>query len=198
MTFFLCFIPILVAVDPIGNIPYFIALTDGLDQKQMRKVLTQGLITAFAVSMAFMLLGHPILRYLGITVDDFMIAGGALLFVFSLKDLTSSENAARTPLDDGVGAVPIGVPLIAGPGLLTTLLVLIGQHGWPMVSVALTVNLVLAGLCLAFSQPLNRILGKTGSRTVGKIANLFLAAIAVMFMRRGLVEILSLVKTSKG
>ena len=197
MTFFLCFIHILVAVDPIGNIPYFMALTDGLDQKQMRKVLTQGLITAFVVSMAFMLLGHSILRYLGITLADFMIAGGALLFVFSLKDLTGSESEAHAPIDDGVGAVPIGVPLIAGPGLLTTLLVLIGEHGWPMVSEALTVNLVLAGLCLAFSQDLSRILGKTGCKTVGKIANLLLAAIAVMFMRKGLVEILSLVKATK-
>ena len=196
MPFFLCFIPILVAVDPVGNLPYFIALTRGLDRKQMNSVLSQGLITAFALSMAFMLVGHPILRYLGITVADFMIAGGALLFVFSLKDLTGSGSDVPAPLDDGVGAVPIGVPLIAGPGLLTTLLVLTGQYGWPMVSLALTVNLALAGLCLAFSQELSRLLGKTGYRTVGKIANLLLAAIAVMFMRKGLVEILSMVKVS--
>lgn len=193
MIFFLCFIPLFVAVDPIGILPNFMALTGGLDRKQMRKVLTQSLITAFAVSIAFMVLGQSILGYLGITVADFMIAGGALLFVFSLKDLISTGGEDRAPLDEGVGAVPIGVPLIAGPGLLTTLLVLVGQYGWLMVSVALTVNLILAGLCLAFSQALNKILGKTGSRTVGKIANLLLAAIAVMFMRKGLVEVLSMV-----
>jgi len=194
MIFFLCFIPLFVAVDPIGILPNFMALTGGLDRRQMRKVLTQSLITAFAVSVAFMVLGQSVLGYLGITVADFMIAGGALLFVFSLKDLTSSGVENRAPLDDGVGAVPIGVPLIAGPGLLTTLLVLISQYGWLMVSAALIVNLVLAGLCLAFSQTLNRVLGRTGSRTVGKIANLLLAAIAVMFIRKGLVEILSTVK----
>jgi len=194
MTFFLCFIPLFVAVDPIGVLPNFMALTGGLDRGQMRKVLTQSLITAFAVSVIFMVLGQSVLGYLGITVADFMIAGGALLFVFSLKDLTSSGNEERAPLDDGVGAVPIGVPLIAGPGLLTTLLVLVGQYGYLMVSIALTANLILAGLCLAFSQSLSRFFGKTGSRTVGKIANLLLAAIAVMFMRKGLVEILAMVK----
>lgn len=194
MTFFLCFIPLFVAVDPIGILPNFMALTGGLDRRQMRKVLNQSLITAFAVSLLFMVLGQSVLGYLGITVADFMIAGGALLFIFSLKDLTSSGHEERAPLDDGVGAVPIGVPLIAGPGLLTTLLVLVGQYGYLMVSVALVVNIVIAGLCLAFSQPLSRFFGRTGSRTVGKIANLLLAAIAVMFMRKGLVEILSSVK----
>jgi multiple antibiotic resistance protein len=194
MTFFLCFIPMFVAVDPIGILPNFMALTGGLNRLQMRKVLSQSLLTALAVSVVFMVLGKWVLGYLGITVADFMIAGGALLFVFSLKDLTSSGAEERAPLDEGVGAVPIGVPLIAGPGLLTTLLVLVGQYGYLMVSVALTVNLALAGLCLVFSQALSRFLGKTGSRTVGKIANLLLAAIAVMFMRKGLVEILGMVK----
>lgn len=193
LSFFMCFIPMFVAVDPIGILPNFMALTGGLNRLQMRKVLTQSLITALAVSVVFMVLGQSVLGYLGITVADFMIAGGALLFVFSLKDLTSSGGEERAPLDDGVGAVPIGVPLIAGPGLLTTLLVLVGQYGYLMVSVALVVNLALAGLCLAFSQGISRVLGKTGSRTVGKIANLLLAAIAVMFMRKGLVEILGMV-----
>ena len=191
MTFFICFIPIFVAVDPIGVLPNFMALTGGLNKTQMRKVLTQSLITAFAVSVVFMVVGQSLLGYLGITVADFMIAGGALLFVFSLTDLTSSGNEERAPLDDGVGAVPIGVPLIAGPGLLTTLLVLVGQNGYLVVSVALVVNIAIAGLCLAFAQGLSKFLGKTGSRTVGKIANLLLAAIAVMFIRKGLVEILS-------
>lgn len=194
MTFFLCFIPLFVAVDPIGVLPNFMALTGGLNRVQMRRVLTQSVITALAVSLAFMFLGQSILGYLGITVADFMIAGGALLFVFSLKDLTASGELERVSADDGVGAVPIGVPLIAGPGLLTTLLVLVGQYGWLIVSVALVVNLVIAGLCLAFSQGISRVLGKTGSRTVGKIANLLLAAIAVMFMRKGVVEIWGMLK----
>ena len=189
-TFFLCFIPLFVAVDPIGTLPSFMALTAGFDRRQMKKVLTQSVITAFAVSVVFMVLGQSVLGYLGITVADFMIAGGALLFVFSLKDLTGSHPEDRAPMDDGVGAVPIGVPLIAGPGLLTTLLVLLSQHGWIVVSAALVANLILAGLCLGFSQGISRVLGKTGTRTVGKIANLLLAAIAVMFVRKGLVDIL--------
>src|SRR6185369_8181367 len=101
MTFFLCFIPLFVAVDPIGILPNFMALTGGLDKTQMRKVLSQSLITAFAVSIVFMVLGKAVLGYLGITVADFMIAGGALLFIFSLKDLINTGSEERAPLDDG-------------------------------------------------------------------------------------------------
>ena len=191
--FFICFIPLFVAVDPIGVIPNFIALTGGLDRSRLRKVLVQSMITAFAVSIVFMFVGQQLLGYLGITVADFMIAGGALLFVFSLKDLVSTGHEERASLDDGVGAVPIGVPLIAGPGLLTTTLVLVNQYGYLVVASALVANIVIAGLCLAFSQSISRFLGKTGTKTVGKIANLLLAAIAVMFMRKGLVEILAMV-----
>ncbi len=192
--FFICFIPLFVAVDPIGVIPNFIALTGGMDRSRLRKVLVQSMITAFAVSVVFMFVGQQLLGYLGITVADFMIAGGALLFLFSLKDLMSTGSEERASLDDGVGAVPIGVPLIAGPGLLTTTLVLVNEYGYLVVAAALVANIVIAGICLAFSQSISRFLGTTGTKAVGKIANLLLAAIAVMFMRKGLIEILGMVK----
>lgn len=187
-TFFLCLVPIFVALDPVGTLPNFLALTSGLEARQTSRALRLSLMTAWGVSVGFMLGGQLLLNYLGITVSDFMIAGGALLFVLSLKDLTSEPV---TPKSDGVevGAVPLGVPLLAGPGLLTTLLVLSGEYGVLLTGAALTVNIGLAGGLFVGRTPLLKLLGPAGSRIVGKMANLLLAAIAVMFLRKGLLGV---------
>ena len=94
-------------------------------------------------------------------------------------------------LDQGtLGAVPIGVPLITGPGVLTTCLLLVGIHGRALTATAVVVNIAFAGAIFAFSGPIARVMGQTGAKTVSKVASLLLAAIAVMQIRRGLVEML--------
>jgi multiple antibiotic resistance protein len=184
--FWFTFIPLFVAVDAIGVLPFFINLTEGLSQEKLRKIIIQSTATAMAVALVFIFGGKFILDILNVTVADFMIAGGTLLFVISLNDMLSTDKKHRMVDSDSVGAVPIGVPLIVGPAVLTTALLLLGQYGpWPtLLSAAL--NILIAGGVFFASRSIYRVLGKAGAKTVSKIAALILAAIGVMMVRKGI------------
>jgi multiple antibiotic resistance protein len=191
-TFWLCFVPLFVAVDAVGVLPMFVTLTEGLDPKSLRTIILQSVVTASAVALGFLFLGAALLRFLGITVSDFMIAGGILLLAISLSDLLTGEKRLRQTDPAGIGAVPIGVPLITGPAVLTACLLLGNLHGNLVTAAAVLVNIGLAGVIFLFSTVITRGLGRTGTRIVSKIASLFLAAIAVMLIRRGISGILEI------
>jgi multiple antibiotic resistance protein len=125
-------------------------------------------------------------------VDDFMIAGGLLLLAISLSDLLTGEKRQRQADSESLGAVPIGVPLITGPAVLTTSVLLAGMHGRALTATAVVANIALAGLVFVFSGPITRALGRTGTKTISKVASLLLAAIAVMLIRRGITGALTL------
>ena len=190
--FWLCFVPLFVAVDAIGVLPLFVSLTDGMDKAPTRIIIYQSVITASAVALAFLVFGPVLLRFLGITVPDFMIAGGILLLAISLSDLLTGEKKQRQTDPDSLGAVPIGVPLITGLAVLTTSILLAGMHGTLLTAAAVVVNIALAGLVFVFSRPITQSLGRTGTKAISKVASLLLAAIAVMLIRRGIVDILAL------
>lgn len=185
--FWLSFLPIFMAVNAIELIPIFIGLTMGLNKKQVHKIIVQTIITATAVALVFLAIGSFLFRVLGITVPDFMIAGGVLIFVIALMDLLSVGGASSQHVDpESLGAVPLGVPLIVGPAVLTTILILVPQQGYIAVVAATAVNILIAGLMMWFSQPIIRLLGNSGTRAIAKVSDLILAAIAVMMIRRGL------------
>jgi multiple antibiotic resistance protein len=186
--FWLTFVPLFVAVDAIGVLPIFVSLTDGLERQARRSILVQSIIAAAIVSVAFLMFGPALLRFLGITVADFMIAGGALLFAISLSDLLTGEKKRRQTDAVIMGAVPIGIPLIAGPALLTTSLVLASVYGKGITAAATLANIGLAGVIFMFAEPITRVMGRNGTRSASKIASLLLAAIAVMLMRKGVIE----------
>jgi multiple antibiotic resistance protein len=184
-TFWLIFIPLFVAVDSFGVLPIFLNLTEGLERKQVHKTLLQSVITALVVGLAFLIAGDRVLALLGITIADFMIAGGVLLFVFSISDLILMDKRNSSVDNESLGAVPIGVPLIVGPAVLTTGLLLIREYGFVLTSISLAVNILIAGVAFWFSSFISRILGKTGSKVISKLANLLLAAFGVMMVRKG-------------
>jgi multiple antibiotic resistance protein len=185
--FWLSFLPIFMAVNAIGLIPIFMGLTIELHRDQIHKIIMQTVITATVVALIFLAIGSFLFRVLGITVSDFMIAGGALIFVIALTDLLTVEGAKAQQIDpESLGAVPLGVPLIVGPAVLTTILILLPQQGYVAVITATVVNILIAGLMMWFSQPIIRLLGKSGARAIAKVSDLILAAIAVMMIRRGL------------
>jgi len=185
-SFWLCFVPLFVAVDAIGVLPMFMGFTQDIDSAKIRKILFQSVFTAAAVALAFIVMGPAILKLLGITVADFMVAGGVLLFIISMSDLLTTEKRQRRVDPEGLGAVPLGVPLITGPAVLTTSILLVNEYGFIMTSLAVLINIFLAGLVFSLAGPINRLLGKAGARIVSKIAGLLLAAIAVMIIRKGL------------
>lgn len=189
--FWLCFVPLFVAVDAIGVLPLFVSLTEGIDRACQRTVIFQSIITASIVALVFLGFGPLLLGFLGITVSDFMIAGGILLLAISLSDLLTGEKKQRQTDPDSLGAVPIGVPLITGPAVLTTCILLAGMYGRLLTGAAVVVNIALAGLVFMFAQPITQVLGRTGTKTMSKVASLLLAAIAVMLIRRGIAVVLA-------
>ncbi|OPY17773.1 MAG: hypothetical protein A4E74_01082 [Syntrophus sp. PtaB.Bin075] len=192
-SFWLCFVPLFVAVDAVGILPLFMSLTEGLETRKLRRIISQSVITAIAVALVFLVLGKALMDLLGITIADFMVAGGILLFVISLNDVLATEKAQQHTVDpDSLGAVPLGVPLISGPAVLTTTLLLSNSYGFVPTATALILNILLAGGVFFSSGIIYRFLGKTGAKTISKITSLLLAAIAVMIIRRGLFIILDL------
>jgi multiple antibiotic resistance protein len=194
--FILCFVPLFVAVDAVGVLPIYIGLTEDVAPARRRRVVMQSIVTATAVGVVFLLAGGRLLESLGITVADFMVAGGLLLVVLALSDILQGEKTQRRVDPDTLGAVPIGVPLITGPAVLTTSLLLASQHGVAPTALALVINILIAGAVFRFAEPITRTLGSPGTRTLSKIASLLLAAIAVMIIRKGVVAIIQMSATA--
>jgi multiple antibiotic resistance protein len=189
--FWLCFLPLFVAVDPIGLLPIYWNLTEGMPEADQRRILRQSILTAAIVAVAFLFLGQWVFKLLQITVADFMIAGGVLLFIVAMSDLLSVGQQQRRIDPQTVGAVPIGVPLMVGPASMTTMILLASQYGSVPTVLAILVNLLIAGMAFWFSHGILDVLGRSGIRTLSKVVSVILAAFAVMMVRKGLFEVLS-------
>jgi len=190
----LVFVPMFFTVDPIGILPIFASLTQGLNPQEKRDIIFQSLVTASLVAVGFILLGKGIFHFLGITMGDFMVAGGVILFCLAMVDLTSQGKTRRTA-STTLGAVPIGTPLVVGPAVLTISLMLVSVHGLAITMIALFLNIAIVGVVFIFSDFLMRFLGQSGSRALSKVMMLLLAAIGVMMVRRGITEIMSGIHT---
>ncbi len=186
----LAFIPVFVAVDAIGTLPIYIALTDTMGRSEKRLVLIESLVTALCLAVGFIFLGKLIFRFLGITVGDFMVAGGAVLFCIAILDILGPQSERKISQKQ-LGVVPLGTPLLAGPALLATSLLIIEEYGIFPTLVSVTLNILIAGGIFSLSHLLIRLLGEAGSKALSKITSLFLAAIAVMIVRKGLVFLYS-------
>ncbi len=184
--FVLAFIPLFVAIDPIGLAAVFLSLGQNATPALRRKISVQATITGGAVALLFLFLGASIFAALGITVADFEIAGGLILFILAARDIIQPAVEDTTKLPDDFGVVPLGMPLIAGPASITTLLLLAQTVGVLVSLVALAANLVLVALAFRYSEKLGALIGRTGLRAISKIISLLLAAIAVNMIRRGL------------
>jgi multiple antibiotic resistance protein len=182
------FIPLFVAIDPIGLAAVFLSLGAGVPADQRRKIARQAAWTGGGVALLFLVLGQTIFSALGITTSDFQIAGGLILFIIAARDIMHSAAEEPPKLADDFGVVPLGMPLIAGPASITTLILLAQTVGLPVSLAALAVNLVLVVLAFAYSHKIGRWIGPTGMRAISKIVSLLLAAIAVSMIREGIAD----------
>lgn len=187
----LAFIPVFVAVDAIGVLPIFVSLTQGIAKKEKFKIILQSMVTAICLAVGFIFLGKAIFKFLGITIADFMIAGGILLFCIAIVDILNPVKQRRLPSKE-LGAVPLGTPLIVGPAVLTTSLIIVGEYGIYVTVVSILANIILAGLIFSASEFLITTLGKSGTRALSKFTSLLLAAIAVMLVRKGIMQLFNL------
>ncbi len=188
--FSLAAVPIFFAMNGLGVLPVFISLTASMDDVPKKKVLSAAVLTAFAVSAAMIIAGKFIFRFLGITPDDFRIGGGIVLLIVGVLDLLFSQFKQRETPDHEAGIVPIGIPLIVGPAVLTTLMMLVDKFGYLVTLAALTMNLLVVWGLFLNSELIVRLMGKNGTRAFGKVASLFLVAIAVMLIRVGITNTL--------
>lgn len=188
--FGLAFVPLFVAIDVIGVLPFYVAIVGDMDGTTRRRVLVQALVTAWIGGMAFAMLGTVVFDFLGITVSDFKVAGGLILLVLAIYDLLFA-SATREPPSDTVGVVPLGMPLIAGPAVLATLLIQVDAVGSVTGLAAYTVNLAIVLVVFLMAKRIARLVGEGAMKAVSKLATLLLAAIGVMMIRRGLFEIIA-------
>lgn len=182
------FIPIFVAIDIFAVLPIFISVTNEITADQKGTVVKHSIITALAVSLVFVAVGEAVFKILGITVDDFKIAGGLVLLVIAVLDLTRYSGEKRK-IEDAVGVVPIGVPLIVGPAVLTTLIVLIGHYGIIPTIISLVLNLFIVWGSFVRAEGITRLIGKNGIVALSKVMAILLASIAVMMIRLGIENI---------
>lgn len=186
----LSFIPIFVAVDAIGVLPIFVSLTHGLKKKEKSRIILESVVTALCLAVGFIFLGKAVFSFLRITVGDFMIAGGLILLCIAIIDIVTPGKKRRVPLKE-LGSVPIGTPLIVGPAVLTTSIIIIGEYGLYPTLISIFINVILAAVIFSFSGVLIKLLGESGSKALSKIMSLLLAAIAIMMMRKGIFQILA-------
>lgn len=179
------FIPLFVAMDIFAVLPIFISITGDMTASRKKIIIKQSIVTALVVSILFVAIGNAVFRILGITVDDFKIAGGIILLVIAILDLVRHSEDRRKP-HETIGVVPIGVPLIVGPAVLTTLIVLIANYGILPATFSLVLNLAIVWVSFVKAEKITRWFGKNGIVAISKVMALLLATIAVMMIRMGL------------
>jgi len=190
---FLPFIPLFVAFDALGILPIFVSLTSEMTQPERKKVVRQSTLTGFLASIGFLVAGKSVFDLLRITVSDFKVAGGILLFIIAVVDLIFPERTRTFPKET-LGVVPIGIPLIVGPGVLTLLLISAQTYGYVSTVLCLILNLLIVWLVFGHSYLIMRFLKEGGTKGMGKVFALFLAAFAMMMIRTGMTEWIGLLR----
>jgi multiple antibiotic resistance protein len=193
-------------VDPFAALPTFLAVTAGQDAKKRRRTARKASLTAFVVLTSFACAGTYIFRMFGITLPAFEIAGGVILLLIGLDMLeakrsptqeTTGDTEAAAAKDD-VGIVPLGIPMLAGPGAITSVMVLVGQvqQRWQMAAIvgSIAITAVTCFLVLGSAAFVGKVLGDTGIRILVRIMGLLLVALAVQYFVNGMVDLNVLTK----
>lgn len=188
-------------LNPLGNIPVYVAITEGYTPEQKRRVIKKVFIVIVTVLITFALLGNYIFDLYGITIPAFKIAGGILLFTIASSmvrgqlsgtKMTPAEKEEATAKEE-VGVVPLGIPLFAGPGAITTVMIYVtyaldgSDVAFDLISifVGIIVIAVMSIFMLRFSDPIFARMGKSGAAAFSRIMGLLLAAIAIEFVLSG-------------
>jgi multiple antibiotic resistance protein len=204
IVFYLSIVATVFAIlNPIGAVPTLMVLTDGYTASEKKRVISKSIMVASGMILGFMFLGIYIFLVLGIDISDFKVAGGILLFKVAFDMLQGKvSNTKLTPQEtqesidrEAVGIVPIGTPLLAGPGTITTAMIYFNSPQYLIseriaVILAVITVLLISYIVLRLSNPLFNRLGKTGSLIISRIMGLLLASIAIEFITSGLFTII--------
>ena len=190
------FATLFVVIDPPGLVPLFIALTRGMSVSRRRALATRACIIAIGILAAFAFAGEALLGFIGITMPAFRIAGGILLFLTALDMLferrTQRREGQQAEPDHDPSVFPLAMPLIAGPGALASMILLVGKSGPGWTGTGLVFLEALAVIAIVFllfqvAGPIERALGRTGTMVITRLLGMLLAALSVQFVIDGIV-----------
>ena len=187
-------------VDPIGCLPLFIVFTKDNTEKERRVMILRATVVAFLVLTLFALIGNPLLGYFHISVPAMRLAGGILLFIIGMEMLfgkvtrtESSEPEQREAiLKKDISITPLAIPLLAGPGAITAVMLFTGSGGWSGVGLVVLAILVIMAVCwvlLRLSGTMFKLLGDIGVKVVGRVMGLLLVFMAAQFVIDGLIAL---------
>lgn len=188
-SFIQVFFAIFGVMDPVGNTPTFITLTKSLDQKTKDRLALGAVLYAGAILVVFMFLGNAILDAFHVSIESFRVAGGIILLVLGFQIVFDWEfqKKADAEVERDISIVPLATPLIAGPGTITSVVILAKQYGFLLTFIGIVLNLILSYILFKFAHVILRVLGKKGALVFANMMGLILMAIGVEFIRSGLV-----------
>ncbi|MGG6267759.1 MarC family protein [Leptolyngbya sp. AN03gr2] len=197
------FLTLFVIVDPIGLVPLFIALVEGRSSEEQSRIAQRAILVSAGILSSFALSGAFVLRYLDISMEAFQVTAGILLFkigidmVFVQRERETEEEEKEAQLRQDVSIFPLAIPLIAGPGTLATMLILIQEAdshalGEVIVLTDTAIVLLIAYILLILSKYLAQVLGRTGINVVTRILGVLLAALAVQYVADGTIALLKI------
>ena len=190
-------------VDPFAAIPSFLAITAGADAERRKRMARKGALTCFIVLTSFAVGGQLIFRLFGITLPAFEIAGGLILLLIGLDMLQAKRSATQETMGDteeasqkeDAGIVPLGIPMLAGPGAISSVMVLVGQAPgawrWEMGAIlgAIALTSLVSYWVLAGAGSVRRVMGETGIRVLVRVMGLLLVALAMQYFVNGLTDL---------
>jgi multiple antibiotic resistance protein len=190
-------------VDPFAAIPAFLAITDSADPTRRKRMARKGALTCFIVLTGFAVGGQLIFRMFGITLPAFEVAGGLILLLIGLDMLAAKRSPTQEAMGDteeaagkeDAGIVPLGIPMLAGPGAISSVMVLVGQvpslWHWEMGAIlgSITITSLVSYWVLAGASRVRRVMGETGIRILVRIMGLLLVALAMQFFVNGLTDL---------
>ena len=180
------YLMLFVVLDPIGIIPYFQAVASRVPVEEAGRLVKRALAAAYAMLLAFALLGDAIFRLLGVSVADFKVAAGIILMIYAVAAIFEVHIGASSEEPESLAIFPLATPLLAGPGSITTVMYIKYVYGLPTALAATTLNIIVAYPILASSTALLRIMGRHGALFIDKFMSLILAGFAVALVREGI------------
>ena len=184
-------IALFIIVDPLGNIPIFVGLTEKLGETQRQRVFNVAILVGVVLLLVFAFTGLEILNIFGLSIYSFEVAGGILLLIISIRILISGSFHEGAESPESIGAVPIAMPLLVGPGAITTTIFNLQAYGIMVTILAVVVVLAVTWVILRFMHRIYRFLGKTGAIVIARVMALFIAAIAIQYILTGVTHFVS-------
>jgi len=183
-----------IVVDPFGNIPIFMSLTEKMTKKEKRKVFNTATLVGFVLLLAFAFAGQEIFSIFGVSIFSFEVAGGILLLIIAIRILISGSLMEMNESPESIGAVPIAMPLLVGPGAITATIFNLQAYGVAVTALSVFAVLILTWTILRYVDKVYIFLGKTGALVIAQVMALLIAAIAIQYVLFGVTHFLESMK----